>query len=271
MKAKFLKVLNETYPQNVNLLATVYLDDNWDDVINADDCNEKLKIAKRNKQISIPTNGDWSEQITGAVSQKQSPHVWYFAISDCDNALNDKQRIRVEMHLTNSDGSEFSVERKGLDYFYPMLLFIYLLTLSGNMMRLIRMFRKTDDLETNLVIFNIAIASQFSGIFCQILHYWIYSYNGKGFSVLDFLSQAFELIATMLITIELIIMANGWTIKYKDFPDPDIYIPISLIVIMFNLLIVGLGRITDDSYYKFSDYEGIPGYLLMIIRIGIWI
>eukprot|EP00358_Blepharisma_japonicum_P006634 CAMPEP_0202942116 /NCGR_PEP_ID=MMETSP1395-20130829/2285_1 /ASSEMBLY_ACC=CAM_ASM_000871 /TAXON_ID=5961 /ORGANISM="Blepharisma japonicum, Strain Stock R1072" /LENGTH=74 /DNA_ID=CAMNT_0049638013 /DNA_START=710 /DNA_END=931 /DNA_ORIENTATION=+ len=74
----------------------------------------------------------------------------------------------------------------------------------------------------------------------------------------------------MLITIELIIMANGWTIKYKDFPDPDIYIPISLIVIMFNLLIVGLGRITDDSYYKFSDYEGIPGYLLMIIRIGIW-
>mmetsp|Transcript_13731 Transcript_13731/g.13751 ORF Transcript_13731/g.13751 Transcript_13731/m.13751 type:complete len:118 (+) Transcript_13731:749-1102(+) len=72
----------------------------------------------------------------------------------------------------------------------------------------------------------------------------------------------------MLITIELILMANGWTIKDKDFPNPDIYIPVSLLVVLVNLLIIGLGRITDDSYYKFSDYEGIPGYLLIIFRIG---
>lgn len=270
MKAKFLKPINDTYPASINLMATVYLDENWEDVLNTDNCKQKIDIAKRDKQLTLPTNAEWSNDISGSVSQKHRPHVWYFAVSDCENIIKEKIRVKIEMHMTNSDGSEFSVEEKGLDYFYPVLLVVYLLTLSGNMIRLIRTFKMTDEMETNLLIFNISIGCQFSGILCQIIHYSVYAYNGKGISVFDFLSQAFEVLATLLITIELIIMANGWTIKYKDFPDPDIYIPISLLVVLLNLLIVGLGRITDDSHYKFSDYEGIPGWLLILIRIGLF-
>lgn len=68
----------------------------------------------------------------------------------------------------------------------------------------------------------------------------------------------------------LILMANGWTIKYKEFPDLDIFVPIAILVVMINMLIVGLGRITDDSYYKFSDLEGIPGILIIGMRLMAW-
>ena len=35
-------------------------------------------------------------------------------------------------------------------------------------------------------------------------------------------------------------------------------------------MIIGLGRIVHDSYYSFSDYEGIPGYITVAIRLGLW-
>jgi len=54
-------------------------------------------------------------------------------------------------------------------------------------------------------------------------------------------------------------MSFGWTIEFKELPDMELTLPLSIVVIMLNFIIVGLGRITEDSYYKFSDYEGIPG------------
>lgn len=66
-------------------------------------------------------------------------------------------------------------------------------------------------------------------------------------------------------------MSLGWTINYKELPDMELTLPLSIVVIMLNFIIVGLGRITEDSYYKFSDYEGIPGYILLIFRIGLWV
>jgi hypothetical protein len=68
-----------------------------------------------------------------------------------------------------------------------------------------------------------------------------------------------------------ILMASGWSIKYRDFPDADTYIPIVLLVVLVNLMVVGLGRITNDSYYKFSDYEGVPGYIVVVIRVLLWV
>ena len=59
--------------------------------------------------------------------------------------------------------------------------------------------------------------------------------------------------------------------KFRDFPDADIYIPIALFVVVLNLMVVGIGRITEDSYNKFSDYEGVPGYFLVTFRVLLWV
>lgn len=270
MKAKFNRVMNDTLTDDLRLLASVYIDDNWDEVLEATDCKTKVDLARRERFFTLKTDGEWSETISGKLSQKLRSHVWYFAVSDCEGKLTEKTRIKVEMHFVNADGSEFSTEDEGLVYLYPILMVIYLIALSGNMIRLVKSFQKTNDLDSNLLFFNSSIGCQFSGIFFESLHLWIYSYNGKGISVFDFFSQALEIVSTLIITIQFILMATGWTLKKKDFPDADIYIPIALMVILLNLMIVGLGRITDDSYYKFSDYEGIPGYMLILIRLALW-
>jgi len=99
----------------------------------------------------------------------------------------------------------------------------------------------------------------------------VYSYNGTGIVVFDFFAQACEVISHLVVSILFILMASGYSIKNRDFPDADTYIPVVLLVVLVNLMVVGLGRITNDSYYKFSDFEGIPGYIVIVIRICLWI
>ncbi|CAG9326709.1 unnamed protein product [Blepharisma stoltei] len=270
LKAKFNKPINETYKDDISLVASVYIDDNWDEVMDTNDCKTKVDLSRRERFLFLNPNGEWSEQLNGKLSQKLRPHIWYFAISDCEGKLSDKTRIKVEMHFVNEGHSEFSTEDNGLVYLYPILLVLYLIALSGNIFRLIKMFQKTNDIETNVIFFNSSIGCQFGGIFFQCIHLWVYSYNGKGITVFDFFSQSLEIVSTLIITILFILMATGWTLKQKEFPDADVYIPVGLMVVLLNLVIVGLGRITDDSYYKFSDYEGIIGFLLILIRIGLW-
>mmetsp|Transcript_28309 Transcript_28309/g.13107 ORF Transcript_28309/g.13107 Transcript_28309/m.13107 type:complete len:144 (+) Transcript_28309:220-651(+) len=66
-------------------------------------------------------------------------------------------------------------------------------------------------------------------------------------------------------------MAHGWTIRYRELPDVDTLIPIGMLVFMLHLVVVGLGRITDDSAYKYSDYEGIAGYVLIGMRLVLFV
>ena len=103
------------------------------------------------------------------------------------------------------------------------------------------------------------------------LHLAIYSYNGTGFVIFDYLALSFEVLSHLSITILLLLMSMGWTIKYKELPDFDILIPLCFFIIMIHFLIIGFNRIIEDSYYKFSDYEGVPGVLILIGRLLIWL
>ena len=265
MKAKFVKSADIDSKSYREFISNVYIDNKWEEALEQDTCQGKETSTRRVQILRVPLNGEWSETIDGTLSQNSRTHFWYFSLSDC--SIREREKLRVEMHFYNSDGSEFSAEEYDMEYIYPVIMMIFLVGLSGNIIRLIKKFNKTDNFESNLLVLNIAIGCQFLGLFCEVLHLWVYSYNGRGLVVLDVFYQGLEVLASVIITILLIIIASGWTLKYKDFPDADIYIPISLFVVIINLMIVGLGRITDDSYYKNSDYEGIPGYFLIIVRI----
>jgi hypothetical protein len=269
MKAKLLKSVDES-SDTLNLDVLVYLDDNWEDTIYMDKCEDKNSLARREKTLRIPKNGEWSPDLSGTLSQRSKPHFWYFAVADCKGAFESKQRIKIELTITNSDGSQFSLEERGLINFYILVLVVFLVTLWGNLTRLIRKFKKTEDLETSLVILNLAVGCNFSSIVLEVIHLIVYAYNGRGLVVLDFFSQALEVISSLIVTIMFLLMSSGWSLKYKELPDADTWVPVGLLVMLLHLLIVGLGRITDDAYYKFSDYEGVPGALIVILRICMW-
>ena len=269
MKAKLMKIPDPDSKDFIDFVGTVYIDNKWEDALSQSSCEAKELASRRQKTLRVPLNGEWSDPIDGTLTQSTRTHFWYFSISSCK--IIEKYKLRVEMQFINADGSEFSAEDHGLQYVYPVIMLIFLIALSGNIFRLVRKFQKTDDLESNLLILNIAIACQLSGIFFVVIHFWIYAYNGKGFVVFDVFYQALEVLSSVMVTILLILIASGWTLKYRNFPDADVYIPISLFVVILNLMIVGLGRITEDSYYKHSDYEGIPGFFLIVMRIALWL
>lgn len=268
MKAKLMKPIETSSSETLDFQGTIYIDRKWINALEAVECEAKELASRRQMTMAVPLNGDWSNTIEGTMISNVKTHFWYFAISNCE--LSQLYKLRIEMRILNSDGSEFSAEESGLDYVFLFLLIVFFIALSGNLHRLIAKFKQTDDIEGSLLILNVSIACTFTGILFEVIHVWVYNYNGKGVVVLDVFYQILDALSSILISILLIIIASGWTLKFKEFPDAELYVPISLFVVVLNLMIVGLGRITEDSHYKYSDYESLPGYCLVTMRILLW-
>eukprot|EP00932_Pfiesteria_piscicida_P004395 SRR837773.14299.p2 GENE.SRR837773.14299~~SRR837773.14299.p2 ORF type:complete len:181 (-),score=68.22 SRR837773.14299:346-813(-) len=77
-----------------------------------DVCQRKDK-ARQKRDILVNPEGEWGEWVEGSLAQSRRPHIWYFAVSDCDGALqNFTHRLKFEFKATQDGGSEFSVEMK---------------------------------------------------------------------------------------------------------------------------------------------------------------
>lgn len=268
IKVQLVGPINKDSSDNLSIVSNIYIDTTWTDVPYLTDCKEKEHLSNREAILLVPRNGEWSNTIEGRLKQNVRTRFWYFALSTCDT--QEKFKVRVEIHFLNSNGEEFSAEDNGLQYVYPMILMVYFMFLFRNMLSIVWKFEKSDDIAVTLVIFNGAILTQFGAIFFKVIHLWIYWYNGKGFLVFDILHQALEVISAIILTVLFILIANGWTLKYRDFPDADIYIPISMLIVSINLIVVAVGKISDDAYNKYTDYEGISAFFIIVFRILSW-
>lgn len=266
LRAKFLKPQDSPDP-SLALSVAIYLDTTWEDAMSQATCGSKLRHSKVEKMLNLPTNGEWSSEVSGTMTQRVRPYFWYFAIAECNGKIHENVRVKFEITVMNSDGSHFSLEDRGLEYAYLIAFLIFLITLSSNIVRLIRRYNKSDSLEGPLLMVNWAVLSQLSSILFELCHLWAYSYDGKGIVALDFLSQAADLICQLTISVMFILISMGWTIRYKEFPDVEIYVPVAFLIVVMHLLTAGLGRISDDSYNKFTDYEGVAGILLLLLRL----
>ena len=157
-----------------------------------------------------------------------------------------------------------------MEYVYLIILVIYFFFLFKNMLYLLRRYLKSEEIQVNIVILGSAIFSQFSGVFFELVHLWIYAYNGTGIMFFDLLYQIFEVVSGIIVTTLFILIANGWTLKYRNFPDAEVYVPTALFVIAVSLAIVVIGRISEDSYDKYSEYQGISTFLLVVFRVASW-
>ena len=81
----------------------------------------------------------------------------------------------------------------------------------------------------------------------------------------------FGICSEIFITIIFIVISWGWTILYNELEDLELYIPVGLLVAIIEVVIVGLGKITDDSHAKYHQYDGWAGIFVIFIRIGFYI
>ena len=89
-------------------------------------------------------------------------------------------------------------------------------------------------------------------------------------SYFEFIHQAGDVISSLMVTCLFILIAYGWTLKSKAKPDPEFVVPIVLFVCFVHIFIVGIGRNSDDTHYKYSKYDGTPGFLMVLIKLGLW-
>ena len=83
----------------------------------------------------------------------------------------------------------------------------------------------------------------------------------------SFFSRAFDVCSHLILSTIFILIANGWTIKNKRLPNSNFLVSIVSLVWWPHIGIVLLGMFSDDAYYKYSHYDGILGYFLILFRI----
>ena len=269
IRAKFTKPLTSLNETKI-LTLHLYRDTDWDNALNQETCEGRTRHAHIHQSIHLPASGEWSDVIARKMTQRVRPYYWYFALADCRHELKGAYRVKLEVTVTNADGSHFSLEDRNMEYVYILFLVVFLLFMSTNVLSLLRRFQKTDTLEPPLFMLNMSISGQISSLMFGGLHLLIYAYDGSGFSLFDFFHQTSELGSHLLLTILFLLISLGWVLKYSEFPDLEVYLPVTFLVVVLHLMVAGLGRLADDSHSKYTDYEGISGVLLLIMRFGMW-
>lgn len=154
--------------QDADLTLDVYLDEEWDEVEAMQACNRTVR-ARTMRTISVPADGNWSAWASGTLIQRVRPHVWYFALHDCNTPLTSMTRFRFEFRALQEDNSEFSVELSGV----PTLVTMKLIGMAIFMVHFVKLctkFQKTAE-ELHPIVIVLAIA-----MYCM---YWRPCFSGS--------------------------------------------------------------------------------------------
>ena len=272
IRVQFNKAITSTdVPKTIPLKFAAYTDQEWERAYQLDECSEKLKQSSKVFDVPIPTDGSWSVDKLRELSQKQRTYVWFFVLADCEKTLTkyltSGNKLKWEMEMTNSDGSQFSEEENGV--LGPLVVIFLLLVVffGNNFVKLYKFYNHEEGMDYPTLILLIALMCELFALGCEVIHLWSYSGDGKGLWLFNFGNQGWSILSQFIITCLLLLIAYGWSIKFIEFEDMDIFLPIGILLGVLHLMIVGLGRITDNEHYHFHDYESWAGIVIIILRM----
>ena len=167
----------------------------------------------------------------------------------------------------NPNLSHFSVEMQGIKTIYGLLIIFLLMGLGKNLYTLFKFCKFDNEVQIPVIWVNFSIFFQVLGIFFLYFHLYVYEYDGEGIGVFEFFGEAFMLVSNLSITTLLIIIAGGWNLTYSEFPVPELYIPAIFLLTFLHLFMAGLDFITENEKFSFTRYEGISGFIIIIMRV----
>jgi hypothetical protein len=266
------KLLSPLAPQSIQELPfslAVYLDTSWEEALNQQTCEGKIRSAKVEKIIAVPQDGDWSDEIEGSLSQSVRPYFWFFAVGDCRAEFKGPLTLKVEMVIVQADGSHYSMQEKHIGWIYAGGLCAFVGVLCGNLIALRQQYRKKESWDMPRVMLVASIVSQVLGVLCAWIYHVKLGSSGKESSLLAFLSQALDLLSQLTVTLFLLFIASGWTTSSHSLPRADQLLPASFLLVVLEFIVAGLNRMWEDAYDKFSEFDGDSGLILIIIRLGL--
>ena len=264
MRFKTLRPFGTKEP---SITADVFLDLEWDKVEQEEKACDRQKYRRASGNAKIPSNGEWSEWISGTLSQSARPYIWYVAASDCRNELGSPTRLKFEFVARQEDGNEFSVEMIGS---YTIVLFelIFFSLLCWRIwLECKKQLKSADTLHPVIITVLAMVGLHFAAVLCQFIHLHVYWHDGQGVKALDVFAEILNVLSQVIGTSLLILIALGYTLLHSKLGNLDVVIPVVFIIGVLHVLLVGFGKIKDDASYKFYENEGAIGYILLVLRI----
>jgi len=271
-KAQFTKALH-TNKDHIGVTILAYAGDDWYRARDMSDCKGKESFAKYRLPVDVPIDASWSEYNTGILEQSET-QVWFFVLSDCEKSLSPfiiGNRLRWEIEALNSDGSHFSEDESGM----ILPLFVNMLVIAAffvsNSIKFYKFYNREEGGDYPTLITTVALFIEFLSLLCEILHLWIYSYNGKGSAFFNFSNHVLSITSQFLITCLLLLIAYGWSINFLEFEDMDVFIPLGILLGIMHIVIIGVGKIIDNEHYKYHDYENWAGVVIIVVRLLLYV
>lgn len=248
------------------------LDEEWSQSEQAVSCSARNGHTRRKHNVILDQRGEWSAWEAGTVHQKIRPHIWYFVTSVCDQDFSASPlQIEYEIAMNQSDGSEFSVEMQGM----MKLNVIVLLCLVAFLVRYCRRCKafvsSAGQLHPVIWALSCAILLQFAGQSLHTLHLWIYRSNGAGSLFLDWLSEVLFMLSQVMQTTLLIAIAMGYTLLPSRNDCMGVVRSIFLTSLIIHTTLVSFGKIQDGSASKNHENEGAVGWVLLSVRIMLFV
>lgn len=85
-----------------------------------------------------------------------------------------------------------------------------------------------------------------SSIVFKYIGFLIYAYiNGTEYQFFDFMFMLLHSISDSAIIVILLLLAYGWTVTFKNSMDFDLYVPLTCMLGMVNVIMTLLNKVTD--------------------------
>jgi len=249
----------------------VYLDENWAEAEAIEEPCERSKLAKQVRQMKIGPANDWTDWGDGTLSQNIRPHIWYFVVSNCGgNLSNFTHRLKFEFVALQENGSEFSIEMKGLLLANILFLAAFAGFLHWFVQKSKEFARSAGYVHPVIWTLAAGIITQFVSQVMHTIHLWVYAYDGDGLKALEVISEILFMLAQVIQTSLLILIALGYTLLQSKIGELDLLIPMCFMVAIIHIMLVGFGKIKDDASYKFHENEGMIGWILLLMRLALY-
>jgi len=179
-------------------------------------------------------------------------------------------RLKYEFRATQEDESEFSIEQGWM--------------LSANLLCLLgftgfnyvfytkaRSFFASTGVHPVVWTLATAIILQYIAQASHTIHLYKYRGDGYGMKGLEVLSEIMFMLSQVIQTSLLILIGLGYTLLQSKIGELDLMIPMCFMVAVIHIMLVGFGKIQDDASYKYHENEGAVGWVLLVMRLLLYI
>ena len=249
-------------------------DYHWPEFQKTDSWSRKLAVSNIIDYVNIKGDGYWSSYDTNEFENKYRTQIYYVAAMNWNGEFHATSpwlpKIWMEVKAFNG-GEHFSQEEWGVLSMNFIMLISFIIFLGYSTYGYFQEVRKEEKWESPLAIIVLALTFEFIQILFDTIHLWVYQFDGEGIPTLDILSTIFQVISQVFIVSLILLIAFGWTVTYNDLPEKETIIMFTIMSVLIHATIAGLTALDKDEYHKYHDYSGVQGFMLVFIRIVVFI